>query len=206
MKLPLTALIAFNLLSLAIALYMGWDPALILFLYWAENVVVALWQVPRFFVARSNSLDNEYKLPNRVFMSLFFLVHYGIFTFVHGVLVFSLFLHQEMTLNAVLDLVSGTPGLSLALLGLLVSHGVQFFSDLASGSATSMPLNKVMGQPYKRIVVLHLVVLLSGGLLMLLPYPMASLVLLAVIKTAIDVYLDRKQMKQQEAPANVAQF
>ncbi len=206
MKLPLTALIAFNLLSLAIALYMGWDPALILFLYWAENVVVALWQVPRFFVARSNSLDNKYKLPNRVFMSLFFLVHYGIFTFVHGVLVFSLFLHQEMTLNAVLDLVSGTPGLRLALLGLLVSHGVQFFSDLASGSATSMPLNKVMGQPYKRIVVLHLVVLLSGGLLMLLPYPMASLVLLAVIKTAIDVYLDRKQMKQQEAPANVAQF
>jgi hypothetical protein len=204
MKLPLTALIAFNLLSLAIALYMGWDPALILFLYWAENVVVALWQVPRFFVARGNSPDNEYKLPNRVFMSLFFLVHYGIFTFVHGVLVFSLFLHQEMTLNAVLDLVSGTPGLPLALLGLLVSHGVQFFSDLASGSATSMPLNKVMGQPYKRIVVLHLVVLLSGGLLMLLPYPMASLVLLAVIKTAIDVYLDRKQMKQQEAPANVA--
>ena len=206
MKLPLAALIVFNLLSLAIALYMGWDPARILFLYWAENVVVALWQIPRFFVARSNHPEDGYKLPNRVFMTIFFLFHYGIFTFVHGMFVFSLFLNQEMTQNAVVNLVTGTPGLSLALLGLLLSHGVQFFSDLTSGTATSMPLNQVMGQPYKRIVVLHLVVLLSGGLLMLLPYPMTSLVLLAVIKTAVDLYLDRKQMKQKEVPTNVAQF
>ncbi len=206
MKLPLAALVAFNLLSLAIALYMGWDPARILFLYWAENVVVALWQIPRFFVAESNHPDAGYKLPNRVFMTVFFLFHYGIFTFVHGMLVFSLFLNQEMTQNAVINLVTGTPGLPLALLGLLLSHGVQFFSDLANGTATTTPLNQVMAQPYKRIVVLHLVVLLSGALLMFLPYPMTSLVLLAVIKTGMDVYMDRKQMKRQEIPANVAQF
>ncbi len=206
MKLPLAALVAFNLLSLAIALFMGWDPARILFLYWAENVVVALWQIPRFFVAESNHPDAGYKLPNRVFMTVFFLFHYGIFTFVHGMLVFSLFLNQEMTQNAVINLVTGTPGLPLALLGLLLSHGVQFFSDLANGTATTTPLNQVMAQPYKRIVVLHLVVLLSGALLMFLPYPMTSLVLLAVIKTGMDVYMDRKQMKRQEIPANVAQF
>lgn len=206
MKLPLAALVVFNLLSLAIALYMGWDPARILFLYWAENVVVALWQIPRFFVARRNHPDDDYKLPNRVFMTVFFLIHYGIFTFVHGMLVFSLFLNREMTQNAVTELVTGTPGLPLALLGLLLSHGVQFFSDLANGTATSTPLNQVMAQPYKRIVVLHMVVLLSGGLLMFLPHPMTSLVLLAVIKTVVDVYLDRKQMKQQDVPANVAQF
>ncbi len=206
MKLPLAALIVFNLLSLAIALYMGWKPAMILFLYWAENVVVALWQIPRFFVARGNSPNEGYKLPNRVFVCAFFLVHYGIFTFVHGTLVFSLFLHEEMTQDTVLDLVSTTPGLKLALLGLLVSHGVQFFSELVNGVANTTPLDKVMGQPYKRIVVLHLVVLLSGGLLLFLPYPMASLILLAIIKTVADVYLDRKQMKQQEMPANVAQF
>ena len=206
MKLPLAALIAFNLLSLVIALYMGWDPARILFLYWAENVVVALWQIPRFFVAASNHPDDGYKLPNRLFMTVFFLFHYGFFTFVHGMFVFSLFLNQEMTQNAVVNLVTGTPGLPLALLGLLLSHGVQFFSDLANGTASSTSLNLVMAQPYKRVVVLHLVVLLSGGLLMLLPYPMTSLVLLAVIKTAVDLYLDRKQMKQQEIPAHVAQF
>ncbi len=206
MKLPLAALIAFNLLSLAIALYMGWDPTLILFLYWAENVVVALWQIPRFFVARDETADGGYKLANRLFVTLFFLLHYGIFTFVHGQFVFALFLHQEMTENAVLDLVLNTPGLPLALIGLLISHGVQFFSDLANGSATNISVNKVMGQPYKRIVVLHLVVLLSAGLLQLLPNPMISLVLLAVIKTVVDVVLDRKQMKQQEVPANVAQF
>ena len=205
-KLPLTALVVFNLLSLVIALYMGWEPALILFLYWAENVVVALWQIPRFFVANSNHPEDGYKLPNRIFMTLFFLAHYGIFTYVHGVLVFSLFLHEDLTQNNLLSTIGETHGLLLALLGLLVSHGVQFFSDLANGSATSTPINEVMAQPYKRIVVLHMVVLLSGGLLMFLPYPMTSLVLLAVIKTGMDIYMDRKLTKPQEAPANVAQF
>lgn len=206
MKLPLVALVAFNLLSLAIALWMGWEPAMILFLYWAENVVIALWQVPRFFLADSGRADGRYKPLNRMFVCLFFLAHYGIFTLVHGSLVFEFFLKQGLNRENLYALVTSTPGLTLAVAGLLLSHGVQFFSDFSKGILTSTPLSEVMMQPYKRIVVLHLVVLFSGVLLTFLPYPRISLVLLAAIKIGMDVYFDRKLMKKQEAARYVTQF
>lgn len=206
MKLPLAALVAFNLLSLAIALWMGWEPAMILFLYWVENVVIALWQVPRFFLADDGKADGSYKPMNRLFVCLFFLAHYGIFTLVHGSLVFTFFLKQELNWENLYTLVTGTPGLTLAVTGLLLSHGVQFFSDAGKGILTSTPLSDVMMQPYRRIVVLHLVVLFSGVLLTFLPYPRISLILLATIKIGMDVHFDRKSMKKQEAARYVTQF
>ncbi|WP_456378196.1 DUF6498-containing protein [Thiolapillus sp.] len=199
MKLPLSALVIFNLLTLAIALYMGWDPAMILFLYWAENVVIALWQIPRFFLAANDHPGGGYKPVNRLFVCLFFLVHYGIFTFVHGSLVFEFFLGQSLSKENLLVLVSSTSGIALALAGLFLSHGVQFFSDLSRNIITRTKLATVMMQPYRRIVILHLVVLLSGLALNYLPNPTVSIILLAAIKIGMDVYLDRKLLKKQEA-------
>ncbi len=206
MKLPLAALVVFNLLTLAIALYMGWDPAMILFLYWAENVVVAIWQIPRFFLAENDRPNDGYKPLNRLFICLFFLVHYGIFTFVHGSLVFELFLDQDLNRENLLALVSDTPGITLALAGLFLSHGVQFFSDLGRKTATQTKLSAVMMQPYQRVVILHLVVLLSGLALTFLPGTAISIILLAAIKISMDVYLDKKLMKKQEAAHHVTQF
>lgn len=206
MKLPLAALVVFNLFSLAIALYMGWDPAMILFLYWAENVVIAMWQIPRFFLAENEQRNSVYKPMNRLFICLFFLVHYGIFTFVHGSLVFELFLGQDLNRENLLALISGTPGITLALAGLFLSHGVQFFSGLGRKTATQTKLSAVMMQPYQRIVILHLVVLLSGLALTLLPGTTISIILLAAIKIGMDVYLDKKLMKKQEAAHHVTQF
>ncbi|WP_456417559.1 DUF6498-containing protein [Thiolapillus sp.] len=206
MKLPLAALVIFNLLTLAVALYMGWDPAMILFLYWAENVVVAIWQLPRFFLAENDRPEDGYNPLNRLFVCLFFLAHYGIFTFVHGSLVFEFFLGQNLNMENLRALVSGTSGIALALAGLFLSHGVQFFSDLGRNIATRTKLATVMMQPYRRIVILHLVVLLSGLALNYLPDPTVSIILLALIKIGMDFYLDRKLMQKQEAAHHVPQF
>ncbi len=206
MKLPLAALVVFNLLTLAIALYMGWDPAMILFLYWAENVVVALWQLPRFFLAENKRPDGGYQAANRLFLCLFFLIHYGIFTFVHGALVFELFLNRDLDLENLQALIAQTPGIYLALAALFLSHGAQFFSDLGRNAVTRTKLPEVMMQPYQRVVILHLVVLLSGLALMILPNPVVSILLLAGIKITMDIYLDRKQMKKQAAAHHVTRL
>lgn len=224
MNLPLWLQIGANLLALGLALALGWSPALILLLYWAENVVVAFWQLPRILLARgdqglvpaglfSRELRNMGQLPPDVAeelehravqelgrqlprisalpVALFFLVHYGLFTFVHGQFVFHLFLHQEMTLEN-LERLLGTGGMALALAGLMISHGMAFFEDLASGRLATASPGKVMSEPYHRIVVLHLVVLGSGFLLTFLPAPQVGVVLLALIKTGMDLHLARR--------------
>ena len=224
MNLPLWLQIGANLLGLGVALALGWSPALILLLYWAENVVVAFWQVPRILLARgeqglvpagllAQGLRRMGQLPpeaaeelgrraaeelgrqlpriSALPIALFFLVHYGLFTFVHGQFVFQLFLHQEMTLEN-LGRLLGNGGMAVALLGLMISHGMAFFEDLASGRLATASPGKVMSEPYHRIVVLHLVVLGSGFLLTFLPAPQVGVVLLALIKTGMDLHLARK--------------
>ena len=228
MKRPLALQLAADLLSLVVALVLGWPAGVILLLYWAENVVVALWQVPRILLAGWNrqaprddpgthaeKTHPAWKLLgwvvsgspgfpplSNLFTAAFFLVHYGMFTFVHGVFVFQFFLHQEMTPHALVENL-GRGGMALALLGLVISHGAAFVEDLSSDRLQHTEAGKVMSEPYRRIVVLHLVVLGSGFLIELTPAsstPTVGVVLLALVKTAMDIHLWRKGSFAREAP------
>ncbi len=192
MNLPLWLQLAANLLSLGVALVMGWPPGQILLLYWAENVVVAFWQVPRILLAGGppsprGPAEGKRPLPRpaNLPVALFFLVHYGLFTFVHGVFVFQLFLHQELTAES-LRAHLGSGAMMLAVAGLMISHGMAFIEDLGSGRLARTAPGRVMSEPYHRIVVLHLVVLGSAFALTLLPDPRVAVVLLALVKSAID--------------------
>jgi hypothetical protein len=101
----LVLLVAFNLLPLVGVLFWGWNVATLLVLYWVENGIVGILNVPKMLlasgpdepatqvvnvrgvgsvtVARSDSTAKAALIP-------FFLVHYGIFWLVHGVFVFAL--------------------------------------------------------------------------------------------------------------------
>ncbi len=97
LNLPLWAQIGANLLSLVLALVMGWDPVLMLFLFWMENVIIGLWQIPRFLTADGNQPGSQLqRLSGALFKAGFFTVHYGLFTFIHGSLLFELFLKQSL--------------------------------------------------------------------------------------------------------------
>jgi len=217
-----------NLLSLAVAIWLDWPPALILLLFWAENIVVAVWQLPRILLARGRKKHHlaarmatllqemepllpekaheklqrtlvlgpqqERKAPriSNLFAAIFFLVHYGLFAFAHGAFIFSLFFHQEMTTQAVLGFLQ-QQGVQLALLGMMISHGYAFFKDLASGRLSRVTPEKMMSEPYQRILILHLVVLGSGFLLQLLPWPMVSVVLLTAVKILTEIHSRKHQ-------------
>jgi len=87
---------------------------------------------------------------------------------------------------------------SLALLGMFLSHGIQFFNDLLSGAARNTSTDAVMMEPYSRIVILHLVLLASAFLLTLLPHPMIGVILLSAIKIIMDIHNERKIEKKRE--------
>jgi len=200
LNLPLWAQIGANLLSLTLALIMGWDPVLMLFLFWMENVIIGLWQIPRFLTADGNRSGSQLqRLSGALFKAGFFTVHYGLFTFIHGSLLFELFLKQSLDVQTLEKLVFSTQGIGLALLGMFLSHGIQFFNDLLSGVARNTPIDTVMMEPYSRIVILHLVLLASAFLLTLLPNPVIGVILLSAIKIIMDIHNERKIEKKREA-------
>ena len=127
----------------------------------------------------------------KVFLIPFFVVHFGGFTYMHGVLVVAL-LGPKGT-NA-FDILGTIPGvirenhLGWAGASLVLSHGLSFFWNyIKSGEYQRASLNALMMQPYGRVFVLHFTVLFGGWIVMLLGSPLLALVLLVVLKTAADM-------------------
>jgi Family of unknown function (DUF6498) len=90
-------LVAFNLIPLAGVLFWGWNVATLLVLYWVENGIVGILNVPKILLARGPAEPGvgALRINGRVSTSnvgaaIFFLIHYGIFWVVHGIFVFSL--------------------------------------------------------------------------------------------------------------------
>lgn len=113
------ALIAANSLPLFGVLFFGWDTFTIVFLYWAENVVIGAINVLKMLACSPNAnllvwgdVDPNDKLnrermersrgdavnllrwgnqASKLFFIPFFIAHYGMFCFVHGAIIFELF-------------------------------------------------------------------------------------------------------------------
>ncbi len=207
MDVPLLALIAANTIPFFGVLFLKWDIFYIVFFYWAENLAVGFYNVLKIaFVKVKNPAENFGKL----FMIPFFMIHYGGFTAVHGFFIFHFFgkehaihsMHHretwpcifgflQMFINLLRDVFSSvSPAVRLAILSLFVSHGISFvYNYLLKGEYAKINPANLMGQPYVRIFVLHITVLFGGILLQVTGSPAAFLIILAALKTGIDIKL-----------------
>src|SRR6185503_10154265 len=79
---------AANMVPLFGVLALDWTVFSILLLYWCENVVVGVFNVLRLIFVQPR---NPVVWVGKGFLIPFFMVHYGGFTFVHGMFVLSMF-------------------------------------------------------------------------------------------------------------------
>lgn len=190
----LLVLLLANALPIFGVLFLGWTVFPLVLLYWLENVVVGGFNVAKLLAARPG---DGVSAVTKVFLVPFFVVHFGMFTFVHGVLVFALFGPKGPgpfhLLGAVPQAIR-TNHLGWAVISLVLSHGYSFYSNyLKNGEYRRASLNALMAQPYGRVMVLHFTVLLGGWIVMLLGSPLLALVTLVVLKTAADARAHRAE-------------
>lgn len=193
------ALLLANLVPVFGVLFFDWEVFPLLLLFWSENVIIGVFNVFKMLVAGPNTALKFFLVP-------FFCVHYGMFTAVHGVFVLALFggkMRGAMGFP--------TPALfwesirenqlAWAVIGLAVSHGISFVTNFIQGGEykrTNTPA--LMIQPYGRIFVLHLTIILGGGLMMLLRSPMAGLLLLVALKILLDLRAHLAERKKFAEP------
>ena len=183
----LLALLLANAVPIIGVLFLGWTVFPLLLLYWLENVIVGGFNVAKMLLARP---AEPIYWAGKLFLIPFFIVHFGGFTFVHGVLLVALFGPKGLQ---PFDLLTAVPAgirtnqLGWGFLSLVASHGFSFFWNyLKNGEYQRASLQILMGQPYGRIVVLHLTVLFGGWVVILLGSPVGALVVLVGLKTAAD--------------------
>jgi Family of unknown function (DUF6498) len=186
----IVALVLANLVPVWGVLCLHWEVFPLMFLFWSENVIVGAFNVLKMLWANPES---PISWAGKVFIIPFFCVHYGMFTFIHGVLVVALFgggLRSGVgfpTLEKFWQ-IAHENYLGWAILGLAVSRGISFVTNyLGNGEYQRANLQQLMAQPYGRIVVLHLTILFGGFLMMALHSPVWGLLLLVGLKIVLDL-------------------
>lgn len=147
---------------------------------------------------------------SKLFMIPFFVFHYGMFCMGHGFFIVALLGQRDMVdmhggpLQVFRGLFNAAEqaGLLWAVAGLAVSHLYSFVSNYLVGGEYRRTLVAIlMMQPYARIVVLHIAILLGAFGAHALGSPVIVLVILIVGKTLLDLkFHDREHEKLEPLP------
>lgn len=213
-------LLAVNLGILVGVLRFDWSVFEIVFLYWAENVIIGVINVLRMMLASPIPIPKEVprdqipreakimlwvvNLGSKLFMVPFFCVHYGMFTLAHGAFVIDLF--DQEPAHRGLDYWKDIPEfitapLALSLAALAVSHLYSFFANyIGRGEWRTATVGEMMARPYGRIIVLHITIILGGMLAMALGSPVGLLLVLVLLKTITDLAMHEREREKLHDP------
>lgn len=209
--LSLAALLLVNLLPIFGVLFFGWSVFDVMVLFWLENVVIGLFNILR-MGARLVLMRDWIAL----LLIPFFTFHYGAFCAGHGLFVLALFGEGVQTaaqntgmspgglFRMVKTLIASQPVFFWATIGLVASHFVSFVVNfLGRDEYRQIEAGELMHAPYKRIVVLHLTIILGAIAVSSLGQPIYALVILIATKTAIDAashLRERQRLTGKEPP------
>ena len=210
----LAALIAVNLIPLIGVFNWGWDVGSVVILYWSENLVIGFYTIAKMLVCSP---------LGGAFTSVFFLIHYGGFCAVHGLFVLAMtqpdmpdvlsdmnwpfiFVFVELLVKVISYVLSmAPPEWMIGFAALFVSHGLSLWLNyFRGGEYRAETINKLMSAPYKRIVVLHVAILAGGFGIAAVGSPVPLLILLIVLKTAMDVWLHLRERRAQAPESQAA--
>ncbi len=195
------ALVAANLLPLYLVIAGQWTLGQVILLFWLENVIIGVLNIIKMLTNVHGGIG---AIPLRLFMSVFFTVHYGGFTVGHGFIVLTLFLQQDLPGRVELDtetLAFMTEQLELLFwpgVVLFVSHLISLITNYyAGGEYRRTSIGELMSKPYGRVVILHVTIIIGGMIAMALGQPLPALILLIVLKTVVDLAAHRREHREQ---------
>lgn len=227
------ALVLANVSPLLGVVLFGWDAFDLVALYWAENVIIGAINVLKIVSCSPDAqrlvlgnVDPDDKLnrgrmersrgnsvatlrwanqASKFFFVPFFVVHYGLFCFVHGAFIFTIFNREARGFGPFggfdnfLSVIS-EQYLWWCVAALAASHLWSFAVNYVGRGEyrrTAVPI--LMFQPYGRIVILHVAILIGGFIAFILGSNVLVLLVLIIGKTLLDLSLHLVQRASSDA-------
>jgi len=196
-------MIAANITPLIGIILYGWNPFIILFIYWFESAVIGFFNILKMLT--SGAVQEKKFSPGdftiACFLSAFFTVHYGMFMFVHGIFltvfyfmftdislldsvfndfnfsfIFGGFLPEDFTVLAFIE------SELFPMASLLVYHIIYFFAGfIFTGEFDENRAQDYMMRPYKRIVIMQLTIILGAFALFLSGFKSTAFIVIWII-------------------------
>jgi len=176
------ALIIANLIPVMGTVFLGWRLSDVMVLYWAESAIIGFFNVLKIaFISRWFVL----------LAGPFFIGHFGGFMAVHFLFIYGFFIQGVESFNNGGDLLQVAQlffDLWPALLALFVSHAISFHRNfIGRKEYLGRTAGDQMGEPYGRIIFMHITIIFGGGLSMILGEPTPVLLLVIAAKIIVDV-------------------
>lgn len=174
-------------MPLAGVLLSDWDIGELILLFWAESAVIGFYNLLK--MARIGNWSV-------LFLGPFFIGHFGGFMVVQLLFIYGFFINDpSVGTDIPVDQVLADFALLLpALLGFFISHGVSYLSNfIARREYEKLDIKAQMGQPYKRIVIMHLTIIFGGFLVMALGSSVPAMLLIIGLKLATDLLSHLKE-------------
>ncbi len=179
-------LLLVNIIPMAGVIYFSWDVFAIMILYWLESVIVGFLNVVRMIKINNNSLNSKF-IP-------FFIVHFTIFMFVYLFFILSIFKPHLNEFNnqveGIVSLFKYFSNIFISFSLLFLSHGISFaYNFVYKKEYKKINLKKQMLKPYRRIVIMHFVLIFSSIIMTRLniTIDVSAILVLVVLKIFFDL-------------------
>lgn len=176
----LIVMIISNLVPAVGVYFYGWDMLTILFLYWFESAVIGIFNIKKMIAVDKASLKNEVS---------FFSIHYGLFMLVHFIflIVFFVVLPEQKTVDPT-GFLTLLKNVAIGTIFFIVSHWVSFHFDFLLRDINSIPIHTIMFEPYPRILVMHLTIIIGAFIIMYSGINKHAITALVGAKSLADIY------------------
>ena len=197
--------IGYVAVPIAGVIFFGWDWRSIIILYWLENITVGVQTLIAMGRTKTvnapgkglrftiSGMTQQKRTLARIPMMLFFTVHYGIFTVVHGVFVLTLTFGMLPVFGLLRGSAAGdvVESLPVDMTGILLIWGVASLVQLIAGLFEPRdqlaPVNAIMVSPYRRIFALHITILGGAWLISYFGWPPITALLLIAVHFVLDL-------------------
>jgi hypothetical protein len=217
---PVISLIFANIVTIVLAIIGNWDLATVMFVYWAQSVIIGIFTVVSLLSADTAILAAEMEKPIRerggtekvthrfaifyqCLLAGFFALHYGLFHWGYYSFI------VESGLFGVVNFADPTLWLSCGLF--FANHLYSYITFRHKGPKGSGYVNEQFFTPYRRIIPIHMTIIFGSIVILILKVlgitsTMPVLVLFLLFKTHSDISAHLIKHYQEENPDAPVQY
>ena len=196
-------LILSNLFPIFGLIFLDFDILSVFLIYWAESGVVGFYSILKMVFIKDTSMSvsvsgvpvkiqSNFFAGFKFFMIPFFIFHFGGFMMGHLFFILFFFSLEKSGFFWPFSMVGVAFSyfriIWIGVLLLFISHGYSFYVNyLRSGEYNKLSIQTAMFQPYKRIIIMHVTLVLGGFLFTFSGQLLAILVLFVFLKIIVDL-------------------
>jgi hypothetical protein len=182
------ALLVANAIAVTLAFFYPPITMSLLFLYWAECVVIGVMKVVEFCFINDERINDE-GLMFKIFLSIFHFLHYALFVFFLFILLY-LLARAELRVRGMqgFDEMRYFQGFLLPVAVIAAMHVASFFRNfLGKREYEGRTLEQQVFRPYKRVGAMIGIAFVGGFIVTLTGVPELTLLLIVPFKVVADL-------------------